>query len=240
MKRKIELDSDTNFRRKNSSFFQDQNMEIPLPIEDWGCIDYEEALARQINEVEKISTQELAGKIIFCSHPAVVTTGRATQTSDIFEWKGPIIQVSRGGRATYHGPEQIVIYPLVNLKFPRKGRGVQDIAGLMRDLEESIVVSLQEIGIISIGKSFQKDRTQENHLTGVWVEEKKVASLGLAVRKWVSFHGAAINFEITETSFQGIRPCGFNSQIMTSISDQVLVSRIQLENILKRNTQKFL
>jgi lipoyl(octanoyl) transferase len=218
---------------------------IPLPIEDWGCIDYSLALQRQMEEVEKIASQNLHGKIIFCTHPSVVTVGRATQDSDIFAWRGPIIQVSRGGRATYHGPEQIVIYPLVNLKKARRGRTTQDIAGLMRDLEQAIVASLLQIGVPAVGKSFQKSRTpesQEKNIlpTGVWIGEQKVASLGLAVRQWVSFHGAAINFEITEFSFQGIHPCGYLSNVMTSVRQESNISRCEFENLLKKNILKFI
>ena len=308
-------------RKDSSSSAPDSTYDSGLlPIEDWGCIDYSLALQRQMEEVEKIASQNLHGKIIFCTHPSVVTVGRATQDSDIFAWEGPIVQVSRGGRATYHGPEQIVIYPLVNLKKARRGRTTQDIAGLMRDLEQAIVASLLQIGVPAVGKSFQKNRTPEsqeknilpaqiknedlnkqtlstqitsqdlyisgmvqferkdeptvhtptnaahpqnfpessiknfekqislatanpqpanapNELipTGVWIRDQKVASLGLAVRQWVSFHGAAINFEITEFSFQGIHPCGYRSNVMTSIRQQSNISRQEFEIILKEN-----
>ena len=228
-------------RKDSSSCAPDSTCDSGLlPIEDWGCIDYSLALQRQMEEVEKIASQNLHGKIIFCSHPSVVTVGRATQDSDIFAWEGPIVQVSRGGRATYHGPEQIVIYPLVNLKKARRGRTTQDIAGLMRDLEQAIVASLLQIGVPAVGKSFQKNRTHESQEknilpTGVWIRDQKVASLGLAVRQWVSFHGAAINFEITEFSFQGIHPCGYRSNVMTSIRQQSNISRQEFEIILKEN-----
>ena len=81
-------------------------------IEDWGLIDYEQALNKQIEYLEIVaSNKNHLGFLIFCSHPAVVTTGRQTKADDIFAWDGPVIEVSRGGRATYHGHRKLLFIP---------------------------------------------------------------------------------------------------------------------------------
>ena len=191
-------------------------------FEDWGLIDYEQALNKQIDYVEKVAADEAhEGYLIFCSHPQVVTAGRQTKDDDIFSWSGPIVQVSRGGRATYHGPSQVVVYPIVSLKRPRGNRGPQDVRGFIRTIESAIVLTLKNYNLAAHGKSISEDKTSTDNLedTGVWIDEKKIASIGIAVRKWVTFHGAAINVLDDPTAFQGINPCGYKSDVMVSVEN---------------------
>lgn len=187
---------------------------------DWGLIDYAEATEKQLQLVQEVGADENhAGCIIFCTHPHVVTTGRQTKPDDVFSFKGPVIEVTRGGRATYHGPSQLVIYPILNLKKPRAGRGSQEIRGYLRDFEKAIVQTLAEYGIEAVGKTAQKlaGAEAETDETGVWVGQQKIASLGIAVKKWVCYHGAAINLDDDPEAFQGLNPCGFKSSTMTSV-----------------------
>ncbi len=191
-------------------------------FEDWGLIDYEQALKRQIDYVEKVAADEThEGYLIFCSHPQVVTTGRQTKDDDIFSWSGPIVQVSRGGRATYHGPSQLVVYPIVSLKRTRGNRGPQDVRGFIRSLESAIVLTLKNYNLAAHGKSISGDKAPTDNLedTGVWIGEKKIASIGIAVRKWVTFHGTAINVLDDPAAFQGINPCGYKSDVMVSVEN---------------------
>jgi lipoyl(octanoyl) transferase len=178
---------------------------------DWGLISYEVALEKQMELAHQVAEEGSSGYIVFCTHPPVVTLGRATQEGDVTTWTGEIKEVSRGGRATYHGPSQVVVYPIINLKKPRQNRKAQEITGFLRDFENAIVETLKTYQIQSIGKSLQKDET------GVWVGSQKVASLGIAVKKWVSYHGAAINLDHDPKAFQGLNPCGFSSSTMISI-----------------------
>ncbi len=211
-------------------------------FEDWGLIDYQLALNRQLQYVETVhTTPEHPGFLIFCKHPAVVTVGRQTLPEDIFSWKGPKIEVSRGGRATYHGPSQRVVYPLINLKNPRQGRASQEIRGFIRALEEAIILTLKSFDLASHGKTNAQD---ENNLsdTGVWVRDKKIASVGIAVRHWISFHGAAINLTADKEAFQGLNPCGYSSSIMTDL-ETILgreINSVQFDEILKANCLKLL
>ena len=188
-----------------------------LTFEDWGLVDYSQALERQLALLEKVAENDSAGVIVFCTHPPVVTLGRATQADDITEWQGPRVEVSRGGRATYHGPSQLVVYPIVNLKRPRKNRQEKEIVGFLRDFENAIVKTLAGYGLQAQGKSLQKKSEGSEDATGVWVNEKKIASLGIAVKKWISYHGAAINLDSDPKAFQGLMPCGFSPQVMTCL-----------------------
>lgn len=187
---------------------------------DWGLIDYEEALKKQEALVEQIAENKQAGAIVFCSHPPVVTLGRKTQAGDVFAWDGPIKEVSRGGRATYHGPSQLVVYPILNLDLNDSNENQKwpkhDIGWHMRNLEEAIVRTLRLYKIESFGKSMQTTGGEE---TGVWVGTQKVASVGIAVRKWVTFHGAAINLDYDPKAFFGMNPCGFQKEVMVSLEE---------------------
>lgn len=191
---------------------------MALTFEDWGLIDYREALAKQEALVEKIHQEGSSGILVFCSHPAVVTLGRKTQPGDVFGWQGPVVEIARGGRATYHGPSQLVIYPLLNLDRAPKPR---DIAWYLRTLEDSIVRVLASEGVEAVGRSLQKksESDLEADETGVWVGSRKIASLGIGVRKWISFHGAALNLDRDPSAFSGMRPCGFNREVMVSLEE---------------------
>ena len=189
-------------------------------FQDWGLIDYQSALDQQLERLDILSLDpDHPGFLIFCSHPPVVTTGRQTQPDDIFSWKGPVVEISRGGRATYHGPSQLVVYPILNLKAGRNGRKPQEVRGYLRAFEQAIVATLSDFQISAVGKTPQKlaDKNFESDETGVWVGTQKVASLGIAVKKWITYHGAAINLEHDTEAFKGLNPCGFKSDTMTSV-----------------------
>lgn len=193
-------------------------------FEDWGLIDYEQALHKQLQYVEKVAADENhAGFLIFCNHPPVVTLGRQSAPEDVFAWKGPVIEISRGGKATYHGPSQVVVYPILNLKNPRASRGPQEIRGYLRTLEQAIVDTLKTYGVDAVGRTPQKIPGQPapTDETGVWIGDRKLASLGIAVKKWITYHGAAINVTYDPEAFVGLNPCGFKSSTMLSLEQQI-------------------
>ncbi len=181
-------------------------------FENWGLIDYEMALNRQLEKVEQVAESKTHedGFLIFCSHPPIVTLGRKTQEGDVFAWPGEIKEISRGGRATYHGPSQLVVYPILK---------ITDIGKYLRSLEDSIIHVLKSYGVDAVGKTLQKksetDPTTEE--TGVWIGHQKIASLGIGVKKWVTYHGAAINLDEDPNAFQGMKPCGFSKETMVSL-----------------------
>lgn len=176
-----------------------------IEVCDWGLVDYNLALQKQ----EELQKQVIANPdhefLIFCSHPEVVTLGRGTQAGDLWGWKGATYEINRGGRATYHGPSQIVCYPIYNLD-----RFNKDLHSYLRFLEQVMIDGLSELEISA---------TREDGATGVWVGKKKIASIGIAVKKWVTSHGFAFNFEKDPRAFQGMNPCGFKTEQMTSLQE---------------------
>lgn len=192
---------------------------MPYQIQNWGLIEYSQALELQEKLIAEVSEKSLPGVIIFCTHPPIVTLGRGTQEGDVFAWQGASIEISRGGRATYHGPSQLVVYPIINLNQASKERPAKDVGSFLRNFEAAIVKTLNEYGIFSEGRSLKKKSELEaaTEETGVWVGNQKIASLGIGVRKWVSFHGAAVNLDQDPLAFQGLRPCGFSKETMVSL-----------------------
>lgn len=206
---------------------------MSLDFIDWGLIDYEEALQRQLLLLEEVSDELRNDTIVFCQHPPVVTLGKATLPGDVFGWTGPTVEVSRGGRATYHGPSQVIIYPLVNMN--RKNK--RDIFDFLRTFEKAIVKSLNHFGIQAEGRSLQvkKEDVSPKEETGVWVHHRKIASLGIGVKKWTTYHGASINVDYDPQAFFGIKPCGFDSNRMISMEEltQKKIEHGLLKEILK-------
>jgi lipoyl(octanoyl) transferase len=223
----------------NSSILsQNSSPAAELEFLDWGLIDYELALRRMMALVDEVALGKHAdGVLVFCTHPPIVTLGRATQSGDVFSWEGPVLEVSRGGRATYHGPSQLMVYPILNLKNPRKGRSPQEIPGFLRALEDGIIEALSLWGVSAIGRSVQKKEANASGAdeTGVWILSRKIASLGLGVKKWISYHGAAINLDKDGSAFQGLHPCGFRRETMISLEEVTnqRVDRIEFAERLK-------
>ncbi len=209
-------------------------------VKDWGRVGYEQSNLDQQALIHEIYEQNRAGEILFCSHDPVVTTGRATQAGDLWGWQGPVFDSPRGGRATYHGPNQLVIYPLVNLRFEQYKVFVKkDVTSYLRLLEKTVIETLQEFAV----KAYQRCEKvivngEELEATGVWVNEKKVASIGIAVRRWVTYHGIAINVFEDENAFQGINPCGFSNSTMTSMQE-VMGQPVNIESLKSVFLQKF-
>ena len=161
---------------------------------------------RRVDEVAAGSAREA---IFFCEHEAVITTGRRTQIGNILDTQSvPVIPIERGGDATWHGPGQLVVYPILKLNGEILRCGLHEY---LRLTEEVIIRAFADLGL----------ETGRYGPTGVWVkkangEHKKIASIGVAVRRWVTYHGMAINLRNSFEGFEKIRPCNFDSQIMTS------------------------
>jgi lipoyl(octanoyl) transferase len=158
---------------------------------------------------QELLAQRVAGQIrdtlILVEHDPVVTVGRGGGRPE-FPPGGPeVIEVERGGEATYHGPGQVVAYPILAL-----GEGRRDLHRYLRDLEQVVILALAEVQI---------EGRREPGKTGVWIGERKVASLGVAVRRWVTWHGLALNVHTDLAAFQGFRPCGLGAEVMTRVAD---------------------
>ena len=197
-----------------------------MQVEYWGEIPYGHAHQRQRQYVEEILAGERDETILVCSHPSVVTLGRQSTEEDLRGWQGEVHWVERGGKATYHGPGQVICYPLINLK----NRG-QDLGQYLSALEGAVVSALAHYQVQAHGSS-QRGNPQ---WTGVWTaSQKKLASVGIAVKKGVTYHGLACNLYCDPQAFQGINPCGYSPQTMISLEDLIQrhAPREQFENYL--------
>jgi lipoate-protein ligase B len=143
--------------------------------------------------------------LLLVEHPPVITVGVQGDDGEPAPPEIPVVRVERGGKGTYHGPGQLVGYPIVDLE--ARGR---DVRRFVHDVEEMVVRSLAPVGIRA-GRVAGK--------RGVWVEgERKIASVGVAIEEWVSFHGFALNVANDLGPFRSFHPCGFDGRVMTSVS----------------------
>ncbi len=167
-----------------------------------GLIGYDRALKWQKGLV-KMRLEGLArDTIILLEHPPVITVGKSGRNENFAGCKLEPVFVERGGDVTYHGPGQLVAYFIFDLT--RRGR---DLHRFMADLQQGIIDTFAEYDVGC--------RKGDEH-TGVWVGDKKIASVGVAVKKWVTFHGVAINLNIDLRQFEGMNPCGLEADVMTS------------------------
>jgi lipoyl(octanoyl) transferase len=182
--------------------------EIEWRISD-GSIPYEQALAFMEERARLIRDGEAAECVWLLEHPPLFTAGTSADPAELINPLGfPVYEAGRGGRYTYHGPGQRVVYLMLDLD--RRGR---DVRRLVHSLEGWIIATLAELGI-------QAHRAAGR--IGIWVgegaQEAKIAALGIRVRRWVTLHGIAINVDPELSHFQGIVPCGISEFGVTSIA----------------------
>jgi len=173
-----------------------------LEVCDLHIKDYQEVWQLQKELVSQRIENKIPDTLLLVEHPHVITQGRRSKSTDILNPKVPVFEVERGGEVTYHGPGQLVGYPIIYLG---RQRGIKQY---MRFLEEVLIQTLKHFDIQGVRKE---------GCTGVWVQDKKIASLGVAVKKWVTYHGFALNVNTDLSYFQMINPCGFDGSIMTSM-----------------------
>lgn len=200
-------------------------------IIDLGLIDYGKAWDLQHHLWSRRAEGELPNLLLLLEHPHVITLGRRGNRShlkvspDILEaMKIPLYHVERGGDVTYHGPGQMVVYPILDLK----DYGYRLIR-YVDQLEEVIIHVLKDFGIE--GEKDSSDR-------GVWANGDKIASIGVAIKRWVSFHGFALNYETDLKYFDLINPCGLVGKKMTTLAN-ILGKPISREDLSDRITSHF-
>ncbi|PYJ41567.1 MAG: octanoyltransferase [Verrucomicrobia bacterium] len=195
-----------------------------------GRVNYAEALALQ----EEIVTQKrrdstIADTILFLEHDAVYTIGR---TPDQASLRGashlphPLFQTNRGGQATYHGPGQLMGYPIIDLS-----RCGQDLHKYLRWIEDLLIGFLAK---------FELSATRRTGLTGVWIDDRKIASIGVGVRHWITMHGFALNICGDLAPFAQITPCGLANVTMTSVERETdrKVTLAEAANIMQQLAQR--
>jgi lipoate-protein ligase B len=199
-----------------------------LEVARCGRVPYGTALAWQ----EALVARRLAGgadALLLLEHPPVYTLGRGADARFLGAAAGdgavPVIRVGRGGQVTFHGPGQLVGYPILGLRALRP-----DVRWYVRTLEAVLIDALAELGIPA---------QRRDGLTGVWVGQRKIGSIGVAIRRWVTWHGFALNVGPDLTGFAAITPCGIDGVVMTSLAregvraDQDHVASIVLARFLR-------
>lgn len=212
-------------------------MLIPEYKKSHKLMQYPEALQFMENRVDKIIKQQEKELIWFLEHPAIYTAGTSANKEDLLNAQFPIFYTGRGGGFTYHGPGQLIIYILINLKKLQ----AQDIKLYVYNLEQIIINTLNELSISG-------HRISDS--TGIWVKQhnneyKKIAAIGIRIRKWVTYHGIALNIDPNLTHYNGIIPCGIKERGITSLRQEgirtkksIIISKIQqyIEEILITNS----
>ncbi len=181
----------------------------PWRVLDLGTADYRDVWAKQLGLVEERQLGRAPDTLVLVEHPHVFTLGRRrdAQHNVLAPGDVPVIEIERGGDVTYHGPGQLVAYPILLLE-----DGERDLHRFLRNLEEAVIKTCARAGVTT-------DR--EPGKTGVWTTtplgRKKLCSMGIACRKWVTFHGLALNVTTDLSYFARINPCGFEASVMTSL-----------------------
>jgi len=173
---------------------------------DLGLVDYRHAWDLQRRLVERRAAEEIPDILLLLEHAHVITLGRRGTMEDVLDPSVPVIPVERGGEATYHGPGQLVGYPIVRLA------DRLDVKRYVRDVEEVLIRASGSVGLAA-----GRDARQ----SGVWVDGRKLGSIGIAIHRNVTYHGFAHNVSTDLSYFEKIRPCGFDASIMTSMEREL-------------------
>lgn len=208
-------------------------MSRKIKILDWGRTYFNEAFDAQLKIVKKRREQKVKDTLILTEHHPVITLGRGGDECNLLvsreelESRGIEFQkINRGGDITYHGPGQLVGYPILKLASLKK-----DLHWLMRKYEEVFLRLLkEEFGIR--GKRIESE-------TGIWVENNKITAIGIGAKKWISFHGFAFNIDPDMKHFELINPCGITDKGVTSLKEECPDLEISREKLKRKLIKHF-
>ncbi|NQW22827.1 MAG: lipoyl(octanoyl) transferase LipB [SAR202 cluster bacterium] len=202
----------------------------PCRVAWLGSIDYLKARDLQLELVEKVHSGEALNTLLLLEHPHVYTKGRLSKPSDVLlpeeelAAKGiPVYETDRGGQVTYHGPGQLVAYPIINLK---------DWGGpvkYVRALEQVIISALAEMGVTAHCEAGN---------TGVWTDQGKIVAIGVKISRGIAFHGLALNVNTDLAYYQNIIPCGIADRPVTSMA-AILGQPVDMELVRAVLVQQF-
>jgi lipoyl(octanoyl) transferase len=178
-----------------------------IAIDHIGLLDYESALALQRKIHSEVAAGTHPNALLLLEHPSVYTAGKRTQSFEMPSDGTPVVQVDRGGRITWHGPGQLVGYPIVKLLKPT------ELVGFVRTLEAALIKVCSEVGVTAV---------RVDGRSGVWIcdgkGERKIAAIGIRVASGVTMHGFALNVAPDLSSFSQIVPCGIDDAAVTSLA----------------------
>ncbi len=211
-----------------SYYSQSDNAEFRLVLP--GTLGYREALELQLELHSEVKQGKLGGALVVLEHPPVITKGVGTHAENLLVPESvlsangvEIVETDRGGDATYHGPGQIVGYPIVNLR----ARG-NDVHAFLCLLESIIISTLADYNL----------EGERHGLAGVWVGDKKICSIGIAVRGGVTYHGFSFNVSPNMAHFGFINPCGLDAQQITCLS-RLIDPAPGIDEVRERVIKKF-
>jgi len=191
-----------------------------------GRLEYRAALELQEDLVAAKHRQQAPDMLLFVEHPHVYTLGRGGKEAHVLAPANvPVYRTSRGGDVTYHGPGQLVVYPIIDLRSKLR----KDVHRYVRNLEAAAILTLQDFGI---------DAVRRPPFTGIWIGDKKIAAIGIAVRRCISFHGLALNVNPDLSYFGRIIPCGLAWAEVTSMQSE-LGEEYSLETVKDRFLHHF-
>lgn len=181
---------------------------MTLCVRDLGLLDYAAAHVEQERTLEARCSETSPDTLLLVEHPAVITLGRGTHASNILDAGAvPVVRVERGGDVTLHAPGQLVGYLIRRL--PEGPRGLRPHLRLIED------------ALADVARTFGLRAGRKSGATGLWVEGRKLASVGIACRRHVTWHGFALNVTTDLTLFRAINPCGFDASVMTSLAREL-------------------
>ncbi|MFH0791553.1 MAG: lipoyl(octanoyl) transferase LipB [Candidatus Omnitrophota bacterium] len=204
---------------------------MEFKVFDLGLVDFQSAWMIQKEIFEDVKTGVVNSALVLCRHYPVITLGRQADKENILVSADSlktrsiaVYEIERGGDVTYHGPGQITVYPVFNLRFYKK-----DIHLFLRQLERIVIDLLADFGIIAL---------RYQGMTGVWIGEQKISSIGITIKNWITFHGMTINIKRDDlNNFSLIRPCGMDIK-MTSLED-ILQKDVEIDNIKNKLIEFF-
>ncbi len=195
-------------------------------IIDLGFIGFNEAYSVQKEALSSVKSGKSDELIIFAQHHPVFTVGRSGKKDNILASAGQlnsrgidIVNTDRGGDITFHGPGQVIAYPILDLS-----KRCKDMHKFLRDLEKVVILTLSDYSVNSF-------RVKER--TGCWTDKGKIASIGVAASGWVTYHGLALNANVDLSYFDMINPCGFNDIRMTSMQE-IFDAEVDIEKLKNR------
>lgn len=188
----------------------------PIAVEQIGRIEYLEAWARQRQLAEDRANGLGRDTLMLLEHPSVYTAGRRTSPEDLPRDGTPVIEVDRGGKITWHGPGQLVGYPIIRLAQP------MDVVQYVRRIEEALIVVCTDLGI-DCGRIDGRSGVwlAADKRDGAWLPERKIAAIGVRVQRGVTLHGFSLNCNSSTTGFDAIVPCGIADAGVTSLSNEL-------------------
>lgn len=172
-------------------------------IQKLNKIDYQKAYEYQLSLAEKKQAGYTENYFLLAEHPPVFTRGKGSKETNILDKAIPVIMTNRGGDLTYHEPGQLVGYIILDLKAEKL-----TVKAYLQKIEKLIINTLAKIGI---------EAQEHPDLVGVWVKDKKIASIGIGIKKGITMHGFALNINNSMEGFSRINPCGLSADIMTSV-----------------------